>query len=78
MDFKNSVVLITGASSGIGYQLAKDLAGEGAQLALLSRRTDSLESLAAELKIKTKVIYYKCDVTVKNEVVEAISNIKKH
>ena len=78
MNFKNSVVLITGASSGIGYQLAKDLADEGAQLALLSRRTDTLQSLAAELNIKTKVIYYKCDVTVKNEVVEAISNIKKY
>jgi short-subunit dehydrogenase len=45
MDFKNSVVLITGASSGIGYPLAKDLANEGAQLALLSRRTDLLVSL---------------------------------
>ena len=77
MNFKNSVVLITGASSGIGYQLAKDLAHEGAQLALLSRRTDILESLAAELNLTTKVIYYNCDVTVKNEVVETISIIKK-
>ena len=76
MDFKNSVVLITGASSGIGYQLAKDLAKEGAQLALLSRRTDLLVSLTEELTSITKVKYYKCDVTIKNEVDESFSQIK--
>jgi short-subunit dehydrogenase len=76
MDFKNSIILITGASSGIGYQLAKDLADEGAQLALLSRREDILKSLVEELSKKTKTKYYKCDVTIKNEVIEAISKIK--
>jgi short-subunit dehydrogenase len=76
MDFKNSVVLITGASSGIGYQLAKDLAKEGAQLALLSRRTDLLISLSKELSGKTIVKYYKCDVTLKKEVAETFSQIK--
>jgi len=77
MNFKNSVVLITGASSGIGYQLAADLANEGAQLALLSRRTELLESLASDLINKTKIIYYKCDVTTKSEVADTISKIKK-
>jgi short-subunit dehydrogenase len=77
MNFKNSVVLITGASSGIGYQIAKDLANEGAQLALLSRRTQLLESLAGELIHKTKTIYYKCDVTTKSGVVDTFSKIKK-
>lgn len=77
MDFKNSVVLITGASSGIGFQLAKDLAMEGAQLAFLSRRIDLLISLAEEISNITKVKYYKCDVTLKNEVSESVSQIKK-
>ena len=76
MEFKNSVILITGASSGIGYQLAKDLANEGAQLALLSRREDLLKSLVEELSQKTKIKYYQCDVTLKNEVTEVISKIK--
>lgn len=76
MEFKNSVILITGASSGIGYQLTKDLANEGAQLALLSRREDLLKSLVEELSKKTKIKYYKCDVTIKNEVKEIISKIK--
>jgi short-subunit dehydrogenase len=77
MNFKNSIVLITGASSGIGYQLAKDLAIEGAQLALLSRRTELLQSLAGAIGSKTKINYYKCDVTAKSEVVETFLKIKK-
>ena len=77
MNFKNSVILLTGASSGIGYQLAKDLADEGEQLALLSRRIDLLKTLAQELQDKTKINFYKCDVTIKNEVQGTISKIKK-
>ncbi|MDP2363784.1 MAG: SDR family NAD(P)-dependent oxidoreductase, partial [Ignavibacteria bacterium] len=50
---------------------------EGAQLALLSRRTDLLQSLVNQLKDKTKIKYYKCDVTLKNEVRETFSKIKK-
>ena len=76
MNFKNSVVLLTGASSGIGHQLAKDLANEGAKLALLSRRIELLDSLAIQLKKHTAVQNYKCDVTKKNEVFETISKVK--
>ncbi len=77
MNFKNSVILITGTSSGIGYQLAKDLANEGAQLALLSRRANLIDSLASELSNKTKIKSYKCDVTIKSEVAESFLKIKR-
>jgi short-subunit dehydrogenase len=77
MILKNAVVLLTGASSGIGYQLAKDLALEGAKLALVARRADLLESLAGEIKTRTEVKYYRCDVTSKQDVHSAISLIKK-
>lgn len=77
MNFKNTVVLLTGASSGIGYQLAKDFAKEGAYLALISRRADLLESLAGEIKNVTNIKFYKCDVTIKEDVLKTISQIKK-
>jgi len=45
----DKVVLITGASSGIGAGIARELGRAGAKLALGARRTDRLEALAAEI-----------------------------
>ena len=46
---RDSTVLLTGASSGIGRELALVLAGRGARLAVAARRTDRLETLAEEI-----------------------------
>jgi len=46
----NETVLITGASSGIGLELAKCFATDGSRLVLAARNTDALQSLANELR----------------------------
>ena len=48
-------VLITGASSGIGLELARCFAADGSRLVLVARNTPALETLAEELRRDYKV-----------------------
>ena len=49
MDIKGKVIVVTGASEGIGEALAKELAKRGAKLMLAARSADKLKALAASL-----------------------------
>ncbi|TCM52270.1 NADP-dependent 3-hydroxy acid dehydrogenase YdfG [Rhizobium sp. PP-F2F-G48] len=63
------IVLITGASSGIGAGIARELAKSGATLVLGARRLDRLESLATELRAEgAKVMVQTLDVTDRADV----------
>lgn len=66
---EDRIILITGASSGIGAGVARSLAGPGVRLLLGARRTDRLEALAQELAAKGgEVLTRRLDVTDRADV----------
>ncbi len=72
MFWKDKVVLLTGASSGIGEALAIAMARKGAILGLLARRKELLQRLAAECEsVGGTARVFACDVTDENSVAAA-------
>ncbi|KQT02779.1 SDR family oxidoreductase [Rhizobium sp. Leaf386] len=66
---ENKVVVITGASSGLGEATARHLAERGATVIIAARRVDRIEALAAELTAKgCKVVAVKTDVIDRDQV----------
>lgn len=58
------VVVVSGASSGLGAQLAKGFAKQGADLVITARRMEKLKALAVEIRaLGVKCLPIKCDVT---------------
>lgn len=69
MEISGAVIVVTGASSGIGEATARAAARAGATLVLLARREDRIRRLAAELP---EAIALPCDVTDDGQVSGAI------
>ena len=71
-DFKGHVAVVTGASTGLGLQMAKAFASQGANLVLLARRMNLLEENAKAIteEFGVEVLPFACDIT-KTEMVEA-------
>ncbi len=71
MQISGATVLLTGASGGIGHAIARELHGRGAELTLTGRRTDVLDTLAAEVGGRALVIDLSDAAEVERLVVEA-------
>lgn len=72
-DLKGRVAVITGASSGLGNQLAKAFASRGANLVILARRIERLDKLKEELaNLDIEVLPIKCDVTSTTDINNAL------
>lgn len=81
-DYKGRVVLVTGASSGLGKQMAEAFAKQGADVVIVARRLDRLQELAETIKgYGVKCLPLKCDVTnteeINSVVAEAIKEFGK-
>jgi len=72
-EYRGTAGIVTGASSGIGAQLAKDLAARGMRVALLARRTDRLEEVAAAIRTAGgDALVVQCDVAERASVESAV------
>ena len=74
--FRGKVILITGASSGIGEELAEQLARHGALLTLCARRAEVLARLAERIADASgsRPLVTECDVTRDGDVERAVSD----
>ena len=74
-NIENKVVIITGASSGIGEETARTLAREGAKVVLSARREDRLQKLASE--IGENAVYLKSDVVSLEDMIALVALAKE-
>src|SRR5438445_12791105 len=76
--FRDRAVVVTGASSGIGYDVALGFAQRGAQVGLIARRRTVLQELAGRIQgLGARAIVLPCDVTKRNEVDHAINEARR-
>ena len=77
-DLKGRVALVTGASSGLGLRFAEVLAGEGAAVALVARRTDRLAAVKERIeKAGGRAVAIGADVLDRNAMTRAFDEAEK-
>lgn len=78
-DYSGKVVLVTGASSGLGRQMARGYAEQGADLVLLARRVERLEESAREFEKEfgVQVLPLACDVTDEASIDAALAAVEE-
>jgi short-subunit dehydrogenase len=75
MSLKDKIVVITGASSGIGAASAIEFAKRGAKLALVARRKQKLDDVRQHLGSSVEVIVCQCDVSQKSQVKDMAQDV---
>jgi gluconate 5-dehydrogenase len=78
-DLTGKIALVTGASSGLGVQFAKALAGQGADLAIMARRKEKLDEVCGTIReLGVRCLAVRCDVLNNAEIRAAVAEIKEH
>lgn len=77
-NLQGRVAVVTGASSGLGRQMALGFAGQGADLVIMARRMERLEQVAEEIRgYGVKCLPIQCDVTDTDQVNRAAEEVIK-
>ncbi len=76
MSFAGRIAVITGASSGIGWALARALAAQGCKVGLVARRREQLAALAAEIEKSGGIAAYAVgDVSERQQALDSIHEV---
>ena len=78
-DLTGQVALVTGCSTGLGVQMAKALAGQGANIVALARRKNLIDEVAEQISKEygVKAIGVPCDITDTEKVDSAVDTVLK-
>ena len=76
-DLSGQVAIVTGCSTGLGVQMAKALANQGAKIVALARRKEMVEAVAADItkEFGVEAIGISCDITDTDRVDAAVDEI---
>lgn len=78
-DLTGKIALVAGAGGGIGGQLSKALAREGADVALVDLNEDALESIEEEVAaLGAKTFTHVCDISDPDSVIETVAAVAEH
>ena len=78
-DLTGKVALVTGASSGLGVQMAKALAGAGADVAIVARREEKLMEVKKEIEaLGVRCYVHKCDVSDVEQIKQTVKDTEAY
>ena len=76
-DLKGRVAIVTGCSTGLGVQMAKALAANGAKIVAIARRQELIDAVAKEISdtYKVETLALRCDITDTKMVDETVKAV---
>jgi short-subunit dehydrogenase len=77
-NMRDRVVIITGGSRGLGLVMARELAREGAHLAICARDEEELTRAEEDLNWRTRVLALPCDVTDRTQVENFVRTVQDY